>query len=207
MGSFEGAGAASKRRSSLRAGAARSSVDGVAPDGGVAPASTDGGVAPASTDKGGVATPALAPGPYTTVGGVPHQGPLPTIVVASYGFRRFYEDYGTKKHWNGYHARAPTAREVYDACSEIKLEVQNATPDLILDCLGFYDPDKDSIHLGTHPKNMYNTAHDKHLPGIFGHVRHWIMGRGFKRREPLVMILCYCRSGNHRSVAVAEILY
>lgn len=146
----------------------------------------------------------------TTVGGVVHTGPLPKFICASYGFRRFWEDLGEYRHWSNKNCQEPSQREFKQAVDRVRLtsSAHRVSPTLLVCCMDFYDPDKDSRHLGTHFRNMRAIACDKHFRAIACQLRDFLRTSRWPR-EPgqVVMLLFWCRSGNHRSVSTCELVY
>ena len=95
---------------------------------------------------------------------------------------------------------------------------------VIIDCRDFYDPDSDKslrMHVGFHPQILQSTSKcARILRRLFSKVRQAIAtvrsGRPNSSelpssssggRRPTLNVICYCRSGNHRSVAFAQLLF
>jgi len=105
--------------------------------------------------------------------------------------------------------RELTDDEMFNACNAHKLRMSDGYADnlILINCLGMPDPDKNTYHLGTHPNNLRATLLQDKTRVIFkkvgdlllDHAPIWRASQG--RSRPLVL-LCWCRSGFHRSVAV-----
>ena len=172
---------------------------------------TDGGVAPAGAvsprgQRAGAGT------LQTTLGGELVSGPLPQFICASYGFRRLWEDLGVYRHWNNKNCRDPTHDQFEQAVQKIGLTASESRvrPMLLVRCMAFHDPDKDSSHLGAYWRNMRAIAEDTHFREVAIQVRDFLRRQPWARRPertPVVMLLFWCRSGNHRSVASCELIH
>ena len=148
----------------------------------------------------------------TTLGGVAHPDPLPEFICASFGFRRFAEDYGVFTHWSNPNCREPEEKDFQRAVDQVNL---TSSPDkdkpmlLLVNCMAFFDPDKCSRHLGTHCVNMKTIAADKRFPAVVQKVSEFLkrMPWSGPPRQKRVMLLFWCRSGNHRSVSTCELIH
>ena len=94
---------------------------------------------------------------------------------------------------------------------------------VIIDCRDFHDPDSDKslrMHVGFHPQILQSTSKcARILRRLFIKVRQAIVTARSGRpnselpssssggRRPTLNVICYCRSGNHRSVAFAQLLF
>ena len=146
----------------------------------------------------------------TMLGGKVQRGPLPQFICASYGFRRLWEDLGEYRSWNTKNCREPNEREFARAVDEVELtsSTHKVKPSLLVSCMAFHDPDKDSRHLGTNPRNMRAVASDPHFRHIAGRVSAFLKeSRWPQQPGQVVMLLFWCRSGNHRSVSCCELIY
>ena len=146
----------------------------------------------------------------TTLGGVVQFGPLPKFICASYGFRRLWEDLGEYKQWSYKNCVEPNNREFMQAVEKVGLtsSMHKVSPKLLVSCMSFHDPDKDSKNLGTNARNMRAIAWDQHFGDVACQVRDFLrMSRWSRRPGELVMLLFWCRSGNHRSVSTCELIH
>ena len=94
---------------------------------------------------------------------------------------------------------------------------------VIIDCRDFHDPDSDKslrMHVGFHPQILQSTSKcARILRRLFIKVRQAIVTARSGRpnselpssssggRRPTLNVICYCRSGNNRSVAFAQLLF
>ena len=146
----------------------------------------------------------------TMLGGKVQRGPLPQFICASYGFRRLWEDLGEYRQWHNRSCNEPNQREFMQAVEKLGLtsSTHKVRPMLLVSCIDFYDPDKDSKHLGTNARNMRAIAWDPHFVDVACQVRDFLRASPWSRQPgQLVMLLFWCRSGNHRSVSSCELIH
>ncbi len=81
---------------------------------------------------------------------------------------------------------------------------------LALDCRGFPDPgrDRSQNHVGLHRDVIIGILRHVDWPPFVQRAKDQIRGRAAALQEGTVLtVVCYCRAGRHRSVAVAEIMH
>jgi len=143
------------------------------------------------------------------------RGLPPTISILTIGFRRLEELYNKPKlHWMS-KARNMMDEEMRMACNRCGVSTfHGAMATDYFNCLHFGDPDKNTTHLGTHPRNLACIVRDREFLGIlriFGQkldelIYQWEKhpGEGIQVSKVWAM---WCRSGYHRSTSMGELAY
>ncbi len=78
---------------------------------------------------------------------------------------------------------------------------------VILDCRGFADAvEEDRFHLGSDPAKQKRLSESKQFPSWVKAAKAAITRVAVRQERPPLCIVCFCRKGCHRSVALAILL-